>query len=708
MCSDDNCLRQLVIMAKEPRKLRNIGVMAHIDAGKTTVTERILYFAGRTYKIGEVHDGTAVMDYLIEEQQRGITITSAATTFIWNDTTVNLIDTPGHVDFTVEVERSLRVLDGAVAVFCAVGGVEAQSETVWRQGDRYRVPRLCFVNKLDRIGADFETVVKDIRSRLDANPVVVQLPMGAGEDLKGQIDLIRRKAYFYDPDDVATILRVEEIPADMADEAEVARVEMIEAAAECDDDLMNKYIADEEVSEDEIVAALRKGTIAGRIQPVLCGSALKHVGVRPLLDAVVDYLPSPADIPDVVGHESRDRSSREIIRKSDPGDPFSALVFKLASDQHGYLNYVRVYSGTLKSNTRVLNSTQKKKENVTRIWEMHAKQRIRREEAVAGDIVALVGMNDSVTGDTLCDIKSPVVLERLDFPDPVITMSIEPRTNADKQALADALNILRREDPSFRYSYNKETGQSTISGMGELHLEIVKNKLTRDIGLDVHVGRPSVAYKETIQARASAVGKFVRQTGGRGQFGVVELSVEPWIDEDSDEAILFVDESKGGVVPKEYIPSVAEGVRDAATCGVLAGYPMRNIKVTLLDGKHHPVDSSDVAFRQAGAMAFEAAVEKASPVFLEPIMRVQVTAPESFVGAVTGDLNARRAEIRDMVQRGQYRVLTAEIPLAEMFGYETQLRSLTQGRGNSTMEPLAYRPTPSHTTRDILKRMGLE
>ena len=620
MHSLNNCNAARIIMAKKPRKLRNIGVMAHIDAGKTTVTERILYFAGRTYKIGEVHDGTAVMDYLIEEQQRGITITSAATTFLWDDTTVNLIDTPGHVDFTVEVERSLRVLDGAVAVFCAVGGVEAQSETVWRQGDRYGVPRLCFVNKLDRIGADFETVVNEIRSRLDANPVVVQLPMGDGEALKGQVDLIRRKAYFYDPDDVATVLRVEEIPDDMIDEVELARIELIEAAAECDDELMDKYIGDQEVSEDDIIAALRKGTIAGKVQPVLCGSALKHVGVRPLLDAIVDYLPSPDDIPDVEGHESVDKSSKSIMRKSDASEPFSALVFKLASDQHGYLNYVRIYSGTLKSNTRVLNSTQGKKENVTRIWEMHAKQRIRREEAVAGDIVALVGMNDSVTGDTLCDIKSPVVLERLDFPDPVITMSIEPRTNADKQALADALNILRREDPSFRYSYNKETGQSTISGMGELHLEIVKNKLTRDLGLDVHVGRPSVAYKETILARAASEGKFVRQTGGRGQYGVVELSVEPRIEEDGEEAITFIDASKGGVVPKEFIPSVAEGVRDAATCGVLAGYPMRNITVTLLDGKHHPVDSSDVAFRQAGAMAFEAAVEKASPVFLEPIM----------------------------------------------------------------------------------------
>ncbi|MBL7218866.1 MAG: elongation factor G [Phycisphaerae bacterium] len=694
-------------MVNKPRKLRNIGVMAHIDAGKTTVTERILYFAGRTYKIGEVHNGTAVMDYLIEEQQRGITITSAATTFLWGETTVNLIDTPGHVDFTIEVERSLRVLDGAVAVFCAVGGVEAQSETVWRQGDRYGVPRLCFINKLDRIGADFETVVKEIRSRLDANPVVVQIPIGAGEDFKGQIDLITRKAYFYDPDDVATNLRVEDVPGDMVDEMERVRGEMIEAAAECDDDLMAGYIADEEISEEQITAALRKGTIAGKIQPVLCGSALKHMGVRPLLDAIVDYLPSPSDIPDVEGHESIEKSSRRIIRKSDPDEPFSALVFKLASDQHGYLNYVRIYSGTLKSNTRVLNSTQNKKENVTRIWEMHAKQRIRRDQAVAGDIVALVGMNDSITGDTLCDTKAPIVLERLEFPEPVVTMAIEPRTNADKQALADALNVLRREDPSFRYSYNKETGQSTISGMGELHLEIVKNKLTRDIGLDVHVGRPNVAYKETIQVQAAAEGRFIRQTGGRGQYAVVELSVEPWHDEDDDQPVVFVDASKGGVVPKEFIPSVVEGVRDAATSGTLAGYPMRDIKVTLRDGKHHPVDSSDVAFRQAGAMAFEAAVEKASPVFLEPIMRVQITVPEAFVGAVTGDLNARRSEIRNMVQRGQYRVLTAEIPLAEMFGYATQLRSLTQGRASSTMEPLTYRATPSQTTRDILRRMGL-
>ena len=691
--------------------------MAHIDAGKTTVTERILYFAGRTYKIGEVHDGTAVMDYLPEEQQRGITITSAATTFEWDATTINLIDTPGHVDFTIEVERSLRVLDGAIAVFCAVGGVEAQSETVWRQADRYGVPRLCFVNKLDRVGADFETVVDEIRDRLAANPVPVQLPIGAGQEFLGQVDLISRKAWYYEPDGVATRIRAEPIPGDLAEQTEQARREMIEAAAEHDDALMEKYVHEEDVSEEEIIAALRRGTLSGGLQPVLCGSALKHMGVRPLLDAVVRYLPSPLDVPPVVGHAgprskaSRRRRARgaeeKVIRKSDPNEPFSGLVFKILSDQHGYLNFVRVYSGTLKSNTRVLNSTQNRKQNVSRIWEMHAKQRIRREEATAGDIVALVGMNDCLTGDTLCDTRHPVILERLESPEPVITMSIEPRTNADRQKLVEALNVLRREDPSFRYRYDEETGQSTISGMGELHLEIVKHKLTRDMGLQIHVGRPNVAYKEAVRAEATAEGRFIRQTGGRGQFGVVVLKVEPHAPEADEETIVFEDATRGGAVPREYIGSVAEGVHDAAGSGPLAGYPMMNVKVTLLDGKHHPVDSSDIAFRRAGSLAFEEAAKNASPVFLEPIMRTQITVPETFFGGVTGDLNARRAEIRNVEQRGRYRVVTAEIPLAEMFGYATQLRSLTQGRGNSTMEPLAYRPTPAHVAEEILRRLGL-
>ena len=676
--------------------------MAHIDAGKTTVTERVLYFAGRTHKIGEVHQGTAVMDYLIEEQQRGITITSAATTLAWGDHTINLIDTPGHVDFTIEVERSLRVLDGAVAVFCAVGGVEAQSETVWHQAERYGVPRLCFINKMDRLGADFEMVLGELISRLHANPIVLQLPIGAGENFAGQIDLIRRKAYYYDPAELATELREEDIPAEYADAVEVARHDLIEKAADYDEALMEKYLHDEEIAEQDIIDAVRKGTLTGKVQPVLCGSALKHMGTRVLLDGVVSYLPSPLDVPALVGHAGR-KSDKTIECRPDADDPFSALVFKITSDQHGDLNFIRVYSGTLKAGTRVLNSTQDKKEVISRIWEMHAKQRIRRDEAGPGDIVAVVGLKSSLTGDTLCDTRHPIVLERLELPDPVITMSIEPRTNADKQRLAEAFMTLRREDPSFRYQYDVDTGQSTISGMGELHLEIIRNKLVRDMGLEVRVGRPNVAYKETILSEAKATGRFVRQTGGRGQFGVVELKVEPFTPELDEEPIDVVDKTRGGVIPREYITSVIQGVRDAAGSGPLAGYPLLNIRVTLLDGKHHPVDSSDLAFQQAGAIAFNDAVKHASPVFLEPIMRLNVTTPEDYLGAVTGDLNARRAEIRDMEHKGRFRILSANVPLAEMFGYATQLRSLTQGRATSTMEPHSYAPVPAQVTEQVLR-----
>ncbi len=691
-------------MAKSLQQLRNIGIMAHIDAGKTTVTERVLFFAGRTHKIGEVHDGTAVMDYLVEEQQRGITITSAATTLQWGDCTINLIDTPGHVDFTIEVERSLRVLDGAVAVFCAVGGVEAQSETVWHQADRYGVPRMCLINKMDRMGADFEMVVDELSSRLHANPIVLQLPIGAGEEFVGQIDLIARRAYYYDPEGVATNLRIEDIPSEYADIADKARDELIEKASEFDDELMGKYLHDEEISTDAIHAAVRNGTLSGKLHPVLCASALKHIGVRPLLDAVVRYMPSPLDKPPVQGYV--DLKGEEICyRAPDPDEPFAALVFKITSDQHGDLNFLRVYSGTLPAGTRVLNSTQGKKENVTRIWEMHAKQRAAREKAVAGDIVAVVGLKSSITGDTLCDTRHPIVLERLEFPEPVISMSIEPRTNADRQRLADALNMLRREDPSFRYKYDEEIGQTVISGMGELHLEIVYHKLIRDLGLEVRVGRPRVAYKETILRTAEAEGRFIRQTGGRGQYGVVELRVEPFSPSGDDDPICFEDVTKGVVVPKEYIKPVEEGVRDAATCGPLAGYPMQNVKVTLLDGKHHPIDSSELAFRQAGSIAFTQAVEKATPVFLEPIMRLQVTTPEEYLGAVTGDLNSRRADIREMSHRGRFRLLLAEVPLAEMFGYSTQLRSLTQGRASGTMEPHSYAPAPRHVTEHILRHV---
>jgi len=689
-------------MDKDLSTTRNIGIMAHIDAGKTTLTERILYFAGRTHKIGEVHDGTAVMDYLAEEQQRGITITSAATTLQWADHTVNLIDTPGHVDFTVEVERSLRVLDGAIAVFCGVGGVEAQSETVWRQADRYRVPRLCFVNKMDRLGADFEMVVQEIGSRLPADPLVLQIPMGSGEEFLGQIDLLRRKAYFYDEADVATRLRVEAVPADYVEDVELARHDLIEKAAEYDDELMEKYVADEELPEALVYRAVRRGTLTGKLHPVFCGSALKHMGVRPLLDAVGRFLPSPLDVPPVTGYESL-KSDKTIERAPDPAGSFAGLVFKIASDQHGDLSFLRVYSGRLRAGTRVLNSTQNKRENVTRVWEMHAKQRIRRDEATAGDIVAVVGLKASLTGDTLCDTRHPIVLERLEFPEPVITMSIEPRTNADKQRMVDALNMLRREDPSFQYDYHAETGQTTISGMGELHLEIIHHKLIRDLGLDVRVGRPSVAYKETIRHQAEAEGRFIRQTGGRGQYGVVRLHIEPYHPQAGEDTIAFEDRTKGGVIPREFIPAVQQGVRDAATSGPLAGYPMLNIRAVLLDGKHHPVDSSTVAFQQAGALAFNEAVDKAIPVFLEPIMCLQVTVPEPYLGAVTGDLNGRRVEIREMAQRGDYRVLLADAPLAEMFGYATQLRSLTQGRGTSTMEPHTYAPVPAHVAEGILR-----
>ena len=692
------------VMTTDVAKIRNIGIMAHIDAGKTTVSERILFFAGRTYKIGEVHDGTAVMDYLVEEQQRGITITSAATSLAWRDCTVNLIDTPGHVDFTIEVERSLRVLDGAVAVFCGVGGVEAQSETVWRQAERYHVPRLCFINKMDRMGADFERVTKEIADRLLGNPIVLQLPMGEADKYCGEIDLVARKAHFYDPAEVGVTLRVDEIPAEHRDHAEVARHDLIEKAADFDDRLMEKFLHDPtNISAEEIIPAIRLGTLAGRLHPVLCGSALNHMGIHAVLDAVVDYLPSPLDRPAVVGHESL-RGDKTVQRKPLAEEPFAALVFKITSDEHGDLSFIRIYSGRLKGNTRLLNSTQDKKENVARIWEMHANKRIRREEASVGDIVAVVGLKSSLTGDTLCDTRHPIVLERLEFPDPVIAMSIEPNTNADKQRLGEALNTLRREDPSFRYRYDAETGQTVIAGMGELHLEIVKNKLVRDMGLDVRVGRPSVAYKETIRSCAQAEGRFIRQTGGRGQYGVVELRVEPFIPQEGEEPLIFEDGTKGGVVPREFIPSVEQGVRDAATSGPLAGYPMLNIKATLLDGKYHPVDSSDLAFQHAGALAFNEAVAKATPVFLEPMMWLQVTTPEDYVGSVTGDLNARRAEIKEMEHRGQFRVLKALAPLAEMFGYSTQLRSITQGRGTSTMEPHSYAIAPAHVAEELLRR----
>jgi len=689
-------------VARQLSKIRNIGIMAHIDAGKTTVTERVLYFTGKTYKIGEVHDGTAVMDYLVEEQQRGITITSAATSCPWHDHTINLIDTPGHVDFTVEVERSLRVLDGAVAVFCGVGGVEAQSETVWRQAAKYGVPRLCFVNKMDRLGADFNRVVDDIAERLSSNPVAVQLPIGQGAEFAGQIDLIEQKAYFYTPAEVATDLVARDIPDDMAEPAAAARHEMIEKIAEVDDGLMAKFIEDEPISTDDIRSAIRRATCANALQAVLCGSALKHMGVRPLLDAVLWYLPGPLDVPAVTGHP--DLESDEIVtRLSSPDEPFCGLVFKIASDQHGDLYFTRIYSGTLKAGSRVMNPVRDKKEMVTRIWEMYASQRIRRDEAYAGDIVAIVGCKHSLTGDTLCDPRHPMVLARMEFPRAVISMSIEPRSSADRAKLADAIETLRREDPTFTSHVDADTGQTLISGMGELHLEILHHKLRRDMGVDVKVGKPRVAYKETVRAAAVGEGRFIRQIGGRGQFGVVSLRVEPYTPASGEEPVQFANEMAGDAIPRQFIPSIAEGVRDASRSGHLAGYPMENLLVTLVGGESHPVDSSEMAFLQAASMAFEDAVAKAAPTFMEPIMSLQVVCPEESLGAVTGDLNARRAEIVDMTVRHSMRMIDAKVPLAEMFGYATTLRSLTQGRATSTLEPSHYAVVPRNVAENLLR-----
>ncbi len=689
---------------KKLSKIRNIGISAHIDSGKTTLTERILFYAGRIHRMKEVRggEGGATMDFMDLERERGITITSAATQVEWNNCVFNLIDTPGHVDFTVEVERSLRVLDGAVAVFCGVGGVEAQSETVWRQAERYGVPRLCFVNKLDRPGGDFGRVVEEIRQRLQGNPVPVQIPIGRDARLAGQIDLITMKAYIYHADDVATEMTVGEIPDEYVEQAEAARAAMIEQIGEADDALMDLYIHEKPICEDDIRAAMRRATCAGAIQPVLCGSALKHIGVRPLLDAVVAYLPSPEDVPAVEGHADDD-SEGMITRNADPNAPMCGLVFKISSDKHGDLYFARIYSGILKAGTRVLNATRGKKEIVSRIWELYAKQRIRRDEAGPGDIVALVGCKHSLTGDTLADPRNPIILEKMEFPDTVISMSIEPRSSADKQKLAVALGVLRREDPTFRSAFHEETGQTLISGMGELHLEIIHNKLRRDMGVDVKVGKPRVAYKETILGKAEAEGRFIRQTGGRGQYGVVKIVVEPFEPDGSEEPIAFESALTGESVPRQYVPAVEEGIRGAAQSGALSGYPMVNVKATLIDGKHHPIDSSDIAFEQASSLAYTAAVEKAEPVFMEPIMSLQVVCPEEFLGAVTGDLNARRAEIGQMEMRASMRVIEAKVPLAEAFGYTNSLRSLTQGRATSTMEPSHYAVVPRQVAAALMR-----
>ncbi len=685
--------------------IRNIGIMAHIDAGKTTVSERILYFTGKTYKIGEVHEGTAVMDYLQEEQERGITITSAATTCPWKGSTINLIDTPGHVDFTIEVERSLRVLDGAVAVFDASEGVQAQSETVWRQAEKYAVPRICFINKMDKLGADFEMAVESIRQRLHVKPVITQIPIGNQDAFKGFVDLLEMKGYVFESDKVGAKYTVVDIPSDLVDDAELFRAEMIEAAADFDEALMEKFLSEEQLSREDIVAGLRAGTIAREIFPVLCGSALQSIGTRKLLDAVVDFLPSPLDCPAVNAYkmDGTEKTDKVVKLPCDPDGPFVALAFKISSDSHGDLTFLKIYSGTLTPGERVLNVNRNKKENITKLFHMHANSRQAVDKTFAGDIVAVVGLKDTYTGDTICLSRNPMALDSIEIPVAVISQSIEPRTAGERVKLAQALEILKREDPSFHAVYNEDTGQTLISGMGELHLEIIEHKLTRDLKVDVLIGKPRVAYKETVTKRSRGEGKFVHQTGGRGQYGHVVITLEPYDTDDQDKTIIIEDNTTGGVIPKEFMPAVKEGLKDATLNGNLAGYPCSNMKICIIDGSFHQVDSSDIAFQQAASMAFRDAMANAAPVLMEPIMKLEVSTPEAYYGAIQGDLTRKRAEIYETEQRGNARVIHAKVPLAEMFGYASELRGATQGRAGYSMEPDSYARVPEQISAKIVE-----
>ena len=684
-------------------KLRNIAILAHIDAGKTTVTERILYYTGKTYKMGEVHNGTAVMDFMEEEQKRGITITSAATKCPWKNFDINLIDTPGHIDFTAEVERSLRVLDGAVAVFDGSEGVQAQSETVWRQGQKYSLPCLCFVNKMDKIGADFEMTIESIRDKLLANPILLQIPIGAEASFKGIIDLIKMQAVFYKTEKLGATFEETAIPPELQQTATQQRNQMIELAAEYDEELMDAYLHDKPINVEMINKAVRYATLANKLHPVFVGSALKYIGVQRLLDGVVAYLPSPLDRPDIVGYKPTDKN-KKILVKCDRNAGLVALAFKITSDMHGDLHFLRIYQGTLKPGTRVLDVNRNKRENITRIFEMHADERKILDSASAGDIVAVVGLKKALTGDTICDPKKPVCLPSITFPETVINMSIEPRTGTEAAKLADALAFLRREDPTFEYRVDSETGQTIISGMGELHLEILQHKLTREKGVDVRIGKPRVAYKEAITKLSRAEGKFVRQTGGRGQYGHVVLTVEPLLTETGlwSHDIEFKSKVASDAVPKEYIPAVERGVRDALSSGVLAGFPVVGVKVTLIDGSFHSVDSSDIAFEQAATIAVEKASQEAGPVLLEPVMQLQVIVPEANFGAVQGDLLGKRGLITNCRVHGNMRVIDAKVPLAEMFGYSSEIRSATAGRGTFTMEPLSYEKVPEQIARQII------
>jgi elongation factor G len=673
--------------------------MAHIDAGKTTTTERILFYTGRVHKLGEVHDGAATMDWMIQEQERGITITSAATSATWRDHVVNIIDTPGHVDFTVEVERSLRVLDGAVGVFCAKGGVEPQSETVWRQADKYRVPRIAYVNKMDITGADYFNVLESMRQRLNVNPVPIQLPIGVEENFKGIVDLVRMKSILY-IDDLGTRSDENEIPDEMLDVAQEYREKLLEAAAEYDEELMMRYLEGEEIGEDQIRAALRKGTCAVKIVPVICGSSYKNKGVQPLLDAVIQYLPSPLDVPPM--HGLVPDTEDEIVRKADDSEPFSALAFKIMADPYvGKLTYIRVYSGKMESGSYVYNSTKGKRERVGRILRMHANHREEVKEIASGDIVAVVGLKNTTTGDTLCLESDPVLLENITFPEPVIDVAIEPKTKADQEKMSLSLGKLSEEDPTFRARTDEETGQTIISGMGELHLEIIIDRLLREFKVGANVGKPQVAYKETIRGTVKVEGKFVRQSGGRGQYGHCWLELEPL---EAGQGYVFENKIVGGVIPREYVPAIDAGVKEAMNTGVLAGYPVIDVKVAVVDGSYHDVDSSEMAFKVAGSMAFKQGVLKAKPVILEPVMKVEVTVPEEYMGDVMGDINSRRGRIEGMDPRMGAQVIRAKVPLSEMFGYATELRSRTQGRGTYSMEFAHYEDLPKSLATEIIDK----
>jgi elongation factor G len=690
-------------------RCRNIGIMAHIDAGKTTTTERILFYTGITYKIGEVHDGTAVMDWMEQEQERGITITSAATTCFWREHRINIIDTPGHVDFTAEVERSLRVLDGAVAVFDAVAGVEPQSETVWRQADKYRVPRICFVNKMDRIGADFKRTLEQITTKLGSNPVAIQLPIGSEDKFAGVIDLVKMKAIRYKDETLGADYIVDDIPAEYADEANHYREQLIEKVSEASDELLEKYLHGQPISEDEIKAVIRKRTIesvrkdAAPFVPVICGSAFKNKGVQPLLDAVVDYLPSPLEIPAISGLDPRKAEETLVERPARDDAPFAALVFKIMTDPFvGQLAFIRVYSGVLESGSSAYNSTKQRTERIGRLLKMHANKREEIKEVYAGDIAAVVGLKNVTTGGTICDEKEPVVLESMEFPEPVISLAIEPKTKADQEKLGLGLQKLMAEDPTFRVRTDQQTGQTIIAGMGELHLEIIVDRLKREFSVDASVGRPQVAYKETITRPAEAEGKWIRQTGGRGQYGHAKIRIAP---RKPGEGYEFVNKIVGGSIPKEYIKPIDEGIREAMTTGVLAGYPVDDVAVELYDGSYHDVDSSEMAFKFAGSIAFKEAAQRAKPVLLEPVMRVEVVVPKEFLGDVMGNLASRRGHIQSQEERGGTQIVSARVPLSEMFGYATDLRSRTQGRATYSMHFDRYEPAPQNVSEEVVARV---